>query len=71
MDVFLKNTAVGDVMFREWDNFKKSYDYGDIPLVYTADIIRTQALASIISSSSLQHSYHELTLNVSKRPKAT
>jgi len=66
VDVFLKNTRVGDVMFRELDNFKKSYDYGDIPLVYTADTIRTQALASITSNSSLQHSYHEVTLNVSK-----
>jgi len=41
VDVFLKNTAVGDVMFRELDNFKKSYDYGDIPPVYMADTIRT------------------------------
>jgi hypothetical protein len=39
VDVFLKNTAVGDVMFREVHNFKKSYNYGDIPPVYTADII--------------------------------
>ena len=66
MDVFLKNTTVGDVMFRKPDNFKKSYDYGDIPLVYKADTIRTLALASTISNSALQHSYHELTLNVSK-----
>jgi len=66
VDVFLKNTAVGDVMFRELYNFKKSYNNGDIPLVYMADTIHTQALASTISNSSLQHSYHELTLNVSK-----
>ena len=26
VNVFLKNTAVGDVMFRELDNFKKSYN---------------------------------------------
>ena len=30
VDVFLKNTTVGDVMFMELDNFKKSYNYGDI-----------------------------------------
>ena len=65
MNVFLKNTAVGDVMFRELDNFKKSNNYGDIPPVYMADIC-IQALASTVSKSSLQHSYHELTLNVSK-----
>jgi hypothetical protein len=33
--MFLKNITVGDVMFGELDNFMKSYDYGDIPLVYT------------------------------------
>jgi hypothetical protein len=38
VDLFPKNTAVGDVMFRELDNFKKSYDCGDILLVYIADI---------------------------------
>ena len=70
--MFLKNTAVGDVLFRELDNFKKSYNYGDIPLEYTAETIRTQALASTISNSSLQHSYHhEVTQNVSKVLKAT
>ena len=40
VEVFLKNTAVGDVVFWELDNFKKRYDYGDIPPVCTADIIR-------------------------------
>jgi hypothetical protein len=59
VDVFLKNTAVGDVMFGEPDNSKKNYDYGDIPLVYTADIIRTDVIASIISNFSRQHLYHE------------
>jgi hypothetical protein len=34
-----------------------------------ADILRTKALASILSNSSLKHTYHELTLNVSKRAK--
>jgi hypothetical protein len=69
--VFLKNTAVGDVMFWELDNCMKSYDYGDILLVYTTDIMRTKALASILSKSSLQNSYHELTLNVSKVAKVS
>ena len=50
VDVFLKNITVGDVMFRELDNFKKSYNYGDIPLVYTADINCTQVIASTIST---------------------
>ena len=50
VDVFLKNTTVGDVMFRELDNFKKSYNYGDKPLAYTADIIYTQVIASTIST---------------------
>jgi len=53
--MFLKNTRVGDVMFRELDNLKKSYNYGDIPQVLMADTVRTQALASTISNSSLQH----------------
>jgi len=66
--VFLKNTAVGEVMFGELDKFKKCYDYGDIPLVYMADIIHTQVIAATISNFSLQHSHHELTLNVSERP---
>jgi hypothetical protein len=66
--MFLKNTAVGDVMVGELDNLKKSYDYGDIPLAYAADIIHTQVTASIISSSSLEHSNHKLTLNVSAHP---
>jgi hypothetical protein len=33
--MFTKNKAVGD-MLRKLGNFKKSYDYGDILLVYTA-----------------------------------
>jgi hypothetical protein len=68
VDVFLKNTAVGDVMFGEPDNSKKSYDYGDILLVYMANIIRTYVIASIISIFSRQHQYHKLTLNVSEHP---
>ena len=30
VDVFLKNTTVGDVMFMELDSFKKNYSYCDI-----------------------------------------
>jgi hypothetical protein len=53
MDVFPKNTTVGDVMFRELDNFKESYNCGDILLVYMADITRTQVIASTISNLSV------------------
>jgi len=42
VDMFLKNITVGYVMFGELDNLKKSYNNGDIPPVYTADIICTQ-----------------------------
>jgi hypothetical protein len=68
VEVFLKNTAVGDVVFRELDIFKKNYNYGAIPPVHTADIICTQVIPSTIRNSSLQHSYRELTLNVSEYP---
>jgi hypothetical protein len=70
VDVFLQNTAVGDVMFGGLNNFKKSYDYGDIPLVYMPDIIHTKTLASILSNSSLQHSNYELMLNDIECPKS-
>jgi hypothetical protein len=66
VDIFPKNTAVGDVMFRELDNFKKSYNCSDIPLVYTTYIICTQVITSTISNSSLQHLYNELMLHVSE-----
>jgi hypothetical protein len=52
VDVFLKKTAIGYVMFGEMDSLTKSYDYGDMTLVHMADIIRTKALASIFSNSS-------------------
>jgi len=51
--MFLKNTTVGDVMFGELENLKKSYNNGDILMVYMADIICTQLIASIISNYSL------------------
>jgi len=66
--MFLKNTTAGDVMFGELENLKKSYNNGDILMVYMADIICTQLIASITSNSSLQHSHHELTQNVSECP---
>jgi len=66
--MFLKNTTVGDVMFGELENLKKSYNNGDILMVYMADIICTQLIASITSNSSLQHSYQELMPNVSEHP---